>query len=215
MIAYIAFSMLLLALSFSIENLQRVTQPFLLLLSTAMFFIAVIRYRPIKIPAVLLLASLVTALNVYYLVKEISTMQLVTADMLQTEARTKEQIKKYVDESDRPYLLPFMDFSIFNTGVFTPYNGFKGKRLLFFEFGQFSASPPLLQTITSVTGCPADDFKCRLFFLQQHRHEFILIATPQRLAFIEEYARVMYGLELSFLQAQKKYLSDNTYLWIP
>lgn len=215
MLGYVAFAILLLSLSFRVDQLQRVTQPFLLLLSIAMFAIAVMRYRAVNARALWWTAAAVSILNIYLLVNELSLMRHYSVSLLQTEKNMRAQIAGHIDASERRFVLPLMDFSIFNTGVFTPYNGFKGKRLLFYEFGQFSATPPLLQTIRNITACPGDDFKCRLEYLQQNRSDFIIISTPQRLAFMEEYARVMYGVELNMQLAQKVCLNDNVYLWFP
>lgn len=215
MLGYVAFAVLLLSLSFRVDELQRVTQPFLLLLCIAMFAIAVMRYRAVNVRGLRWVAAVVFMLNIVYLINQVSMMTSYSAPLLQTEKYMRAQIGRHIDTSERRFVLPFMDFSIFNTGVFMPYNGFKGKRVLFYEFGQFSATPPLLQTIRNITGCPGDDFKCRLEFLKQMRSDFIIISTPQRLAFMEEYARIMYGVELNILSAKKVCLNDNVFIWFP
>lgn len=86
---------------------------------------------------------------------------------------------------------------------------------LFFEYGQFSASPNFLATIGRATGCKELDFKCWLQFLQNHRKQFIVIGTEQGLAFIEEYAQKMYKLPLTLRTTQRQHLIGNTYLWLP
>lgn len=213
--AYILFAVLLLSVSFRVEGLQRVTQPFLQLLVMAICLVTVVSYRAGTSRFWTVLSVLVTVLNLNYLHSELKMMDEISTNLKKTEAHIREQTAQYIDRSARPYVLPFMDFTIFNTGVFTPYNGFNGKQLLFFEYGQFSASPNFLATISRATGCKELDFKCRLQFLQNHRKEFIVIGTEQRLAFIEEYAQKMYKLPLTLRTTQRQHLIGNTYLWLP
>ena len=212
---YALFGIVLLLSSFTVEGMNRVIEPFIFLLVAAVILVANERLQFKAHPAFSAGCLLLTLINLSALGKETLNARSLSNELCRNESDTRQKTDKYINTSGRSIVLPVMDFSVFNTGVFVPYNGFPGKKLLFFEYGQFSASPHFLKTIAAATGCTETDFGCRLRYLNDHKENFIVIARPKVVDFMEQYARKMYDIPLQLKRGSSVELNEETTIWFP
>lgn len=112
-----------------------------------------------------------------------------------SEKEMDEKVQSVLSGSSRKYIVwasyLFAPSDIYNTSL-----QYGNKQVLYMEFAQFSGNEYFLRTVSKVTGCPGDDFRCRLQFLKDNRADMVILGTKRKLGIYNDYAQKVYGMEL-------------------
>ena len=106
------------------------------------------------------------------------------------------------------------DFTPFNTGAFVPFTGFDNRKIIITEFGQFSGNHFFLKKNAEISGCPLDDFSCKMRFLSSIKSNIIIIAKERQLDFYSYYLHAVYGISWTMKSRSEKLYGDS-YFWLP
>jgi len=212
---WVLFGLILLSLSFSINNYDRIVQPFLFIFSSGIVLVlfscsSFSKKRTVVIILILLFTTILLV------PKSLRVMYKQSASLSMRENTLQQTINSFIDSHpERKYIAIIGDLSIFNTGVFVPFVGFGNKQLILTEMGQLSGNPEYLKTISSYTGCKGGDFKCRIAFMIKHQNELIIIAKKQRLELYKQYLMGVYNYHSDFSKSKSQLLQDEAYVWLP
>lgn len=212
---WILFGLILLSLSFSINNYDRIVQPFLFIFSSGIVLVlfscsSLSKKRTVVIILILLFATILL------IPKSLSVMYKQSANLSNRENTLQQTINSIIySHPERKYVAIIGNYFVFNTGVFKPFIGFGDKQLILTEIGQYSCNPEFLKAISKHTGCKGEDFKCRIKFIYKHRSEFIIIAKRQRLELYKNYLMSTYDYHIDFGKSKSQLLQDEVYVWLP
>ena len=201
---YFLFAMVMFMSLFSFNNFRRVVEP---LAGITVLWVCLLYYSFAsggeKGKSRLLIYGFLLALVGIFYFRNFSSAWEESVFTEKTEKEMDENVHRVIEGTNRKYVVwvgnHYAPSDIYSTSL-----EYGSKQPLYMEFGQFSGNKYYLATIATITGCPEEDFACRLQFLKNNRGNMLIMSTPKKLNHYNEYARKVYDMEVGLDTTQMR-----------
>jgi hypothetical protein len=136
----------------------------------------------------------------------------------QTQTQIIEQNQRFLaplQEKEAPYIFIAGSPELFFTKPFSTTPVFRGKQLIITDVGQYSANTEFLKYITTTTGCPPTDYRCRFKWIQARKKKLLIIGNEYVLNLYKNYLWFTYKLSFTYKAIGPLHpnQTDNYYIW--
>lgn len=124
---------------------------------------------------------------------------------MQLSGRQNQTFLAKVNELSVQYVGLFTYGELFNfaPSAFAGHKMFPGKTVLPLHLAQYSHTATLKSYLQKTTGCGEHKFDCLINFLITHKTRSAIIASPQAMAFLQQYMNIVYGIQLTYAEVNQ------------